>query len=60
MKKHYLPFEKPLKDLDIEIEKLISNDPESENIKILDDKRTEIEKEIFKDLSPWELSLIHI
>ena len=54
MKKHYLPFEKPLKDLDIEIEKLISNDPESENIKILDDKRTEIEKEIFKDLSPWE------
>ena len=40
MKKHYLPFEKPLKDLDIEIEKLISNDPESENIKILDDKRT--------------------
>ena len=31
MKKHYLPFEKPLKDLDFEIEKLSASELESEN-----------------------------
>ena len=54
MKKHYLPFEKPLKDLDIEIEKIISRNPESDDISLLNQKRIEIEKEIFRDLSPWE------
>ena len=54
MKKHYLPFEKPLKDLDIEIEKIISSNPESDDISLLNQKRIEIEKEIFRDLSPWE------
>ena len=54
MKKHYLPFEKPLKDLDIEIEKIISSNPESGDISLLNQKRIEIEKEIFRDLSPWE------
>ena len=54
MKKHYLPFEKPLKDLDIEIEKIISSNPESDEISLLNQKRIEIEKEIFRDLSPWE------
>ena len=54
MKKHYLAFEKPLKDLDIEIEKIISSNPESDDISLLNQKRIEIEKEIFRDLSPWE------
>ena len=54
MKKHYLPFEKPLKDLYIEIEKIISSNPESDDISLLNQKRIEIEKEIFRDLSPWE------
>ncbi len=54
MKKHYLQFEKPLKDLDIEIEKIISSNPESDDISLLNKKRIEIEKEIFRDLSPWE------
>ena len=54
MKKHYLPFEKPLKDLDIEIEKIISSNPESDDISLLNQKRIEIEKEIFRDLAPWE------
>ena len=54
MKKHYLPFEKPLKDLDIEIEKIISSNPESDDVSLLNQKRIEIEKEIFRDLSPWE------
>ena len=35
MKKHYLPFEKPLKDLDFEIEKLSASESESENLKQL-------------------------
>ena len=54
MKKHYLPFEKPLKDLDIKIEKIISSNPESDDVSLLNQKRIEIEKEIFRDLSPWE------
>ena len=54
MKKHYLPFEKPLKDLDFEIEKLSASESESENLKQLISERENLEKEIFANLSAWE------
>ena len=33
MKRHYLPFEKPLKDLDFEIEKLTTSESDSKQLK---------------------------
>ena len=54
MKKHYLSFEKPLKDLDIEIEKLSISETEPEKLNELKKEREEIEKNIFSDLSSWE------
>jgi len=54
MKKHYLPFEKPLKDLDFEIEKLTISEPDSEKLNELIKERKELEKNIFSELSPWE------
>ena len=54
MKRHYLPFEKPLKDLDFEIEKLTTSESDSKQLKDLIAERENLEKEIFTDLSPWE------
>ena len=54
MKRHYLPFEKPLKDLDFEIEKLTTSESDSKQLKDLIVERENLEKEIFADLSPWE------
>ena len=54
MKKHYLSFEKPLKDLDLEIEKLSISETESEKLNELTKEREELEKNIFSNLSPWE------
>ena len=54
MKKHYLPFEKPLKDLDFEIEKLSASESDSEQLKNLVAEREDLEKEIFSNLSAWE------
>ena len=54
MKRHYLPFEKPLKDLDFEIEKLTTSESDSKQLKDLIIERENLEKEIFTDLSPWE------
>ena len=52
MKKHYLSFEKPLKDLDIEILSISETEPEKLNE--LTKEREELEKNIFSDLSSWE------
>ncbi len=54
MKKHYLTFEKPLKDLDFDIENLISIDSESDVLNQLKNERANKEKEIFSNLSAWE------
>ena len=54
MKKHYLTFEKSLKDLDLDIENLISLDSESDKLNQLRIEREEKEKEIFSDLSAWQ------
>jgi acetyl-CoA carboxylase carboxyl transferase subunit alpha len=54
MKKHYLPFEKPLKDLDFEIEKLTISETDSEKLNELIKERKELEKNIFSELSRWE------
>ena len=54
MKKNYLPFENPLKDLDFEIEKLTISEPDSEKLNELIKERKELEKNIFSELSPWE------
>ena len=54
MKKYYLPFEKPLKDLDFEIEKLSNSESDNTKLNQLIDERKELEKEIFSDLSSWE------
>ena len=54
MKRHYLPFEKPLKDLDFEIEKLSASESDSKQLKDLIFERENLEKEIYSDLSPWE------
>ena len=54
MKKHYLLFEKPLKDLDLEIEKISISESEPEKLNELVKKREELEKNIFSDLTPWE------
>lgn len=54
MKKHYLSFEKPLKDLDIEIEKLSISETEPEKLNELKKEKEELEKNIFSDLSSWE------
>ena len=54
MKRHYLPFEKPLKDLDFEIERLTTSESDSKQLKDLIVERENLEKEIFADLSPWE------
>lgn len=54
MKKHYLSFEKALKDLDIEIEKLSISETEPEKLNELKKEREELEKNIFSDLSSWE------
>ena len=54
MKKHYLTFEKSLKDFDHDIENLISIDSESEKLNQLKIERAEKEKEIFSDLNAWE------
>jgi len=54
MKRHYLQFEKPLKDLDFEIEKLTTSESDSKQLKDLIVERENLEKEIFADLSPWE------
>ena len=53
MKKHYLSFEKPLKDLDFEIEKLAASESDSKQLKDLILERENLEKDIFSDLSPW-------
>ena len=50
MKRHYLTFEKSLKDLDFEIEKL-SNESDKEKLNDLKNERIKLEKEIFSDLS---------
>ena len=55
MKKHYLDFEKPLKDFDDEIQNLVSIDSESEKLDQLRNMRSEKEKEIFSDLNPWQV-----
>ena len=47
MKKHYLSFEKPLKDLDLEIEKLSISETEPEKLNELTKEREELEKNIF-------------
>jgi hypothetical protein len=39
MKKHYLPFEKPLKDLDFEIEKLSNSESDNTKLNQLIDER---------------------
>jgi acetyl-CoA carboxylase carboxyl transferase subunit alpha len=39
MKKHYLSFEKPLKDLDLEIEKLSITESDSEKLSELIQER---------------------
>ena len=54
MKKHYLSFEKPLKDLDLEIEKLSISETEPEKFNELTKIREELEKNIFSNLSSWE------
>ncbi|MFL3062997.1 MAG: acetyl-CoA carboxylase carboxyltransferase subunit alpha [Candidatus Neomarinimicrobiota bacterium] len=54
MKKHYLSFEKPLKDLDLEIEKLSMSETEPEKLNELTKEREELEKNIFSNLSSWE------
>ena len=54
MKKHYLSFEKPLKDLDLEIEKLSISETEPEKLNELKKEREGLEKNIFSDLSSWE------
>jgi acetyl-CoA carboxylase carboxyl transferase subunit alpha len=54
MKKHYLSFEKPLKDLDLEIEKLSISETEPEKLNELTKIREELEKNIFSNLSSWE------
>ena len=54
MKKHYLDFEKPLKDFDDEIRNLVSIDSESEKLDQLKNMRIEKEKEIFSNLNPWQ------
>ena len=41
MKKHYLDFEKPLKDFDDEIQNLVSIDSESEKLDRLKNMRIE-------------------
>ena len=35
MKRHYVPFEKPLKDLDFEIERLTTSESDSKQLKDL-------------------------
>ena len=54
MKKYYLTFEKPLKDLDQDIENLISIDSESDKLNQLKAERGQKEKEIFSELGAWE------
>ena len=54
MKKHYLSFEKPLKYLDLEIEKLSISETEPEKLNELTKEREELEKNIFSNLSSWE------
>ena len=54
MKKHYLSFEKPLKDLDLEIEKLSMSETEPEKLNELTKEIEELEKNIFSNLSSWE------
>ena len=54
MKKHYLDFEKPLKDFDDEIQNLVSIDSESEKLDQLNNMRIEKEKEVFSNLNPWQ------
>jgi acetyl-CoA carboxylase carboxyl transferase subunit alpha len=54
MKKHYLSFEKPLKDLDLEIEKISMSEAEPEKLNELTKEREDLEKNIFSDLSSWE------
>ncbi len=54
MKKHYLSFEKPLKDLDLEIEKLSITESDSEKLSELIQEREVLEKNIFSELSRWE------
>ena len=54
MKKHYLDFEKPLKDFDDEIQNLVSIDSESEKLDQLKNMRIEKEKEIFSNLNAWQ------
>ena len=54
MKKHYLSFEKPLKNLDLEIEKLSITESDSEKLSELIQEREVLEKNIFSELSRWE------
>ena len=54
MKRHYLTFEKSLKDLDFEIEKLSKDDSDKDKLNDLKNERIKLEKEIFSDLSSWE------
>ena len=54
MKRHYLTFEKSLKDLDFEIEKLSKDESDKDKLNDLKNERIKLEKEIFSDLSSWE------
>ena len=54
MKRHYLTFEKSLKDLDFEIEKLSNDESDKDKLNDLKNERIKLEKEIFSDLSSWE------
>ena len=47
MKRHYLPFEKPLKDLDFEIEKLTTSESDSKQLKDLIAEREKFGKRNF-------------
>ena len=54
MKRHYLTFEKSLKDLDFEIEKLTKNESDNNKLNDLVNERIKLEKEIFSQLTSWE------
>lgn len=54
----YLPFETPIKELDVQIEELQSVKDDSaeakEKLRELRQQRVELMREIFSDLSPWQ------
>ena len=54
MKKYYLPFEKPLREIDFEIDSFNSFQSDQEGNNHLIIKKNEIEKSVFSNLSSWE------